>query len=314
MADAAIPVNLFNPGQVFASLGFLEVADVILGNAEGGFDWSDRSHAIFRLRADGAANPAAAVLQFLAEAEVRPYAPAGFAAPTDNEGAEAPSGESDGASQEPEAECVTSSESFPAAVADRMALPIRLQVGTHAIDISHWADDTRRHNFKLYAGNRTGYSISCDMLRGKREKPKKRLRVGQLKTLGVASLWSSRQEELTAAPFDVSTPMGGSFNFDPRGGWTAIDAGYSPNEHGDHVISASPVVEILAACGLEHARPTVEKRQVLYGAWGDLVPPILARPALSGLDVPLAVRRFRFTLGLSGKNKVVTFSQEENRA
>ena len=48
--------------------------------------------------------------------------------------------------------------------------------------------------------------------------------------------------------------MGGSFNFDPRGAWTAIDAGYSPNEH-KHAVEASPVVEFLAAWGLEHARP-----------------------------------------------------------
>jgi CRISPR-associated protein Csx14 len=35
MSEAVIPVDLFNPGQVFASLGFLEAADVLLGDAEG---------------------------------------------------------------------------------------------------------------------------------------------------------------------------------------------------------------------------------------------------------------------------------------
>jgi CRISPR-associated protein Csx14 len=39
MAEHTIPVDLLNPGQVFACLGFLEAADVLLGDAEGGFDW-----------------------------------------------------------------------------------------------------------------------------------------------------------------------------------------------------------------------------------------------------------------------------------
>ena len=108
--------------------------------------------------------------------------------------------------------------------------------------------------------------------------------------------------------------MGGSFNFDPRGAWTALDAGYSPNQQ-KHGIAASPVVELLAAWGLEHARPDeYETRQVRYGAWSGLVPPILARADLAGGDVAVPVRKFRFVLDLSGKNKVVTFAQEEINA
>ena len=41
MAEADIPVDLLNPGQVFACLGFVEAAEVLLGDATGGFDWSD---------------------------------------------------------------------------------------------------------------------------------------------------------------------------------------------------------------------------------------------------------------------------------
>ena len=46
MGAASIPVDLFNPGQVFACLGFLEAADVLLGDAEGGFDWTDDGNAV----------------------------------------------------------------------------------------------------------------------------------------------------------------------------------------------------------------------------------------------------------------------------
>ena len=42
--------------------------------------------------------------------------------------------------------------------------------------------------------------------------------------------WKERHDELVAMPFDVLTPIGGKNNFDPRGAWTALDAGYSPND------------------------------------------------------------------------------------
>ena len=110
------------------------------------------------------------------------------------------------------------------------------------------------------------------------------------------------------------TPIGGSFNFDPRGAWTAIDAGYSPNEH-KHAIQASPVVEFLAAWGLENARPIeFGVRQVRYAAWGVSLPLVLARPALCCGLTTVPLRQFRFELELSGKNKIVTFAQEEPRA
>src|SRR5207244_3222658 len=147
---------------------------------------------------------------------------------------------------------------------------------------------------------------------GKRAKPRKGQSGGEMKTKGLQSLWEEDRQALTEHPFDVLTAMGGSFNFDPRGGWTAIDAGYSPNDHADHSIAASPVVEILAACGLEYARPrTLERRHVRYGVWPAFAPPILGRAALGGVDVSLGVRTLRFPLGLSGENKVVSFSQEE---
>ena len=81
MAEHAIPVNLYNPGQVFACLGFLEAADVLLGDAEGGFDWSDAANVVFRLGAAGDENPVAAVLEFLAAATPRRWAPVGYADP-----------------------------------------------------------------------------------------------------------------------------------------------------------------------------------------------------------------------------------------
>jgi CRISPR-associated protein Csx14 len=81
MAEHSIPVDLFNPGQVFACLGFLEAADALLGNAEGGFDWRKEADVRFVLRAEGGDNPFKTVLGFLAEAEVEIVSPRGVPGP-----------------------------------------------------------------------------------------------------------------------------------------------------------------------------------------------------------------------------------------
>ena len=271
MAQASVPVDPTNPGQVFACLGFMEAAETLLGDAEGGFDWGGQSDVRFTLRAAGGANPFSSVLEFLAEAEVCAFAPDGFtdvvAAPSDT---------------------------YPVARADKMALPIHLELAAkNSAVMSHWADGSSRKPFKLYAGNRSAAKIAGDMsgLCGR--------------------LWRACPHALTEQPFNVLIPMGGSFNFDPRSAWTSIDTGYSPNTV-EHSVAASPVVELLAALGLENARPyEYGLRQVRYGIWGVLVPVSLARPALAAVDVGLPLRRFTFTLDLSGKNKVVTFAEEE---
>ncbi|MGO9135029.1 MAG: hypothetical protein ACLP8A_13430 [Methylovirgula sp.] len=393
MAQASIPVDLFNPGQVFACLGFLEAADVLLGDAEGGFDWKDTGDARFILRAAGEENPFAVVLEFLATAKPQRWAPLGYSDPPPKNGEDAEEIEDGQALEDienhriknielpnvwfgdkeaselgkdwrnaefddrdddeeleetppdviamlgfdprdydndgnekivtdPKADTIDGSkgkgatlelsEVFCAAKGDRMSLPIRIGGENRpVVDLGHWADGSSRNSFKLYAGNRSADGIARAMLGGVRGKPKKNQTVGDLKTKGVAQLWEEQQEALIERPFNVLTPMGGSFNFDPRGAWTAIDAGYSPNEH-KHLIEASPVVEFLAAWGLENARPDeFETRKVRYAAWGIPLSPMLARVALFGGISALPLKRFRFELDMSGKNKVVTFAESE---
>ncbi len=155
-------------------------------------------------------------------------------------------------------------------------------------------------------------SYLSDATLGTREKPKKNQALGDVKTRGLRALWKEQCAELVAQPFDVLTPVAGTFNFDARGAWTGIDAGYSPNDQ-KHGVATSPTVEILAAIGLENARPDEFKpREVRYGVWGVLLPPALARPALGGASLPIPIRRFRFTLDRPSQySKVVTFAQED---
>ena len=325
MAEATIPVDLFNPGQVFACLGFLEAADALVGDAEGGFDWSDEADVRFRLRAAGSGNPFKEVLEFLATAKPMRWGPLGYVDPPPKKGkAVKEADDEDDAEEENETEPTRESENkggglelsdtFPAAAGDRMSLPIRLGGGNRpTVELDHWADGSSRDSFKLYAGNRSADRIACAMLLGVREKPKKNQPIGDLKARGVAQLWEEQQKTLIERPYHVLTPMGGSFNFDPRGAWTTIDAGYSPNEQ-KHQVAASPVVEFLAAWGLENARPDeFETRMVRYAAWGIPLPPVLARAALCGVISALPLRCFHFERDRSGKNKVVTFAELENR-
>lgn len=190
---------------------------------------------------------------------------------------------------------------FPQREVDPATLPVRLAGDCgRTLDISHWSDGSSRWDSKLYAGKQSGPDIVSQMLTGGRH------------TKGIADLWKENAADVVADPLGVVTPMGGSsFKFDARKAWTSIDAGYSPDAQ-HHAIDASPVLELLAAIGLEHARPDkYEGRQVRYAAWGGFAPPALARAALGGAKVGLPIRVFRFELGMSGKNKVVTFAQEE---
>lgn len=320
MADVSIPVDLFNPGQVFACLGFLEAADVLLGDAEGGFEAKVRFH----LRASGGQNPFAAVLGFLAQAKPERWAPIGYVDPPPKKGATDAEDEDDAADDGPSNVEATLgdrnaspelSKTFPAARGDCLALPIRLGGGrSPTIELGHWADGSTRETFKLYSGNRSADRIARAMLLGVPRKPTNKRAIGSPKTKGIAQLWQERRDTMIKQPFDVLTPMGGSFNFDPRGAWTAIDAGYSPNDQ-KHQVAASPVVEFLAVWGLENARPyEFETRKVSYSAWGLFLPPELARVALFGGVTVLPQKFFRFELAMSGKNKVVNFAQQETQS
>lgn len=317
---ASIPVDLKNPGQVFASMGFLEAAEVLLGGAEAYFDWSE-TPSKFLLCANGDRNPFEFVLEFLAKAQVVELTPIGY---VEGGAADGDDSEEDATPEEPddgdeddndpgEVQGRVTTPAFPSGEGNRNALPIQLVHGGHQLTLNHWADGSSRDSFKLYSGNRSASRIATQMLQGVRAKPKKNQSKGDIKYRGLEQLWQEQRDALLKAPFDVLTPMGGSFNFDPRGAWTAIDAGYSPNTQ-KHGIAASPVVEILAAIGLEHARPDrYETRTVRYAVWGHALPPMLARAALSGADLKLPIRHFTFDLDLSGKNKVTTFSHEETQ-
>lgn len=300
MGESRIPVDLFNPGQVFACLGFLEAAEVLLGEAQGGFDWREPGDVRFVLRAMGEADPVGEVLGFLAGAgaKMRRTAP-------ENHDDRSPKEKKQAADEAkkrghpmppppPLPSDIEVTEFFPEPVSDRMSLPIRLRFGDlPPIDLTHWADGSGRDPLKLYAGNRSAFDIAEGMIDCLRE------------------LHAAKRDEIASSPLGLTSEMGGSFNFDPRGAWTALDVGYSLNDQ-KHRVDASPVVELLAAWGLENARPKeIGLRRYRYAVWHETLPPALARPAVAGSIDVIAARHFVFRLDLSGKNKVMTYAEED---
>ena len=264
MYESSFPTDLYNPGQVLACLGFLELAGHLLGDVEGRFHWNGDTSPTFSLRAcQSNESPVRAVLEFLAQSTLYEIQP------TDN------------------------TPLSPSSKPDRMTYPVRLHApGRPDFDMSHWADTSSRDSFKLYSGNRSAFKIATGMLSA------------------YQSQWKAHRDALLKTPLHVLMPIGGSFNFDPRGAWTAIDAGYSLNDQG-HDISSSPLTELLAACGLEFTRPIISKRHVTYAVWKEWLPPVLARVAFQKRLTGLDYRVFSYELALSGKNKVITFAQEE---
>lgn len=276
MSAALIPVDLANPGQVFACIGFVEAADMLLGEASGGFDWRNGDTAHFRLRAAGEENPAARVLRFLDQASVVSVAPSGSANST--------------AKWEIDTLQCTSS-AFPFKDPQSPAtLPTRLKDSLgNAIVIDHWGDETRRDNVKFWAGagGYPGVGLVRDAL----------------------GLIAQRAEDNLDDPFTFAVEQSSSFRFDWRRDYVPIDAGFSPNAHGNVRMRGYPIVELLAAIGLTHARPKRHnKLDYTYGVAGlrgtEPYDPIFLRAALGAPQAPfpgMPFRMFRMRLSWPGQ-------------
>lgn len=297
MADATIPVDLFNPGQVFACLGFVEAADVLLGSAEGAFDWSDRARTCFRIKTAGNENPIAAALEFVTSAKIHSEAP-------------------------PRSKNVTSGWEIPTVLlGDDDAFPfpdppspqtlpaVLSKEGGVRLVLDHWgeADATTRDDVKFWAGA-AGYP-------------------GVAYLRDAIDLIKDRSEGAVADPFAVSAPQKSSFRFDWRRDYIPIEIGFSLNPHGARMETVGyPIVEIFAALGLGNARPRradrFDKLEYFYGVVGGgespaFLDPTILRAALGAppkRTFPFPQRTFRMKLGWPGQEgqaRAITTVTEE---
>lgn len=291
MTTSSISVDLFNPGQVFACLGFLEAAEILLGDAEGGFEWSD-DEVTFVIAAE--ADPVQAVLAFLDSAEVRTRTPDPRKLSTERWGVAT--------------DRIAESDPFPFDPPPSPATLPAFLIGTDSrgeprhIPLEYWGDSTNRDNVKFWAGagGYPGAALARDAL--------ELIRAGNYTTERV---------------FDVAAPQSSSFRFDWRRDYIAIDTGFALNEHGDISMVGYPLVEIMAAIGVAHARPLrIDKLHYRYsvvtsGAFGRLLPPSLVRAALGCAPLPFPQRAFSMHLdwpGQEGQARCITDVIEESRA
>ncbi len=290
MTRAEFPVDLRNPGQVLACLGFMEAAQFLVGAAKLGFQWEGRAEPCCLLDADTDQSPVELVLDFLSQAQGQEVAA------WDHKFKEKKSGKA-GAT----ALFTDLFEPYPAGSVEDSALPTKLSSQGESFTLSHWCDTARSESLKCYAGNRSATKIVNDMLNGVTKETK-----------GIRQLWKEQRSSMLADPLGVVTPLKGTFNFDPRSAWSGLDAGYSPNQHG-HLVAASPLVELLAAWGLQFTRPARQKnRHFCYWVWQESLPPVLARAVFGTGRIPDA-RMFLFPLSKSGKNSVFNYAEETNR-
>lgn len=276
MAEASIPVDLTNPGQVFACLGFLEAACELLGEAKGGFDWRDSDDTCFRLAVPGTEDPIAYTLRFLDGAEVKSWAPAGSRNNTAKWNVETVA-ENSGVFPFPDP---GSPATLPASLED---------ADGRRLVIDHWGDATRRDNVKFWAGSNgyPGAALVRDAL--------KRMH--------------GRMIDHAHDPFALTAEQSSSFRFDWRGSYVPIDTGFSLNPHKHMRMRGYPVVELLAAVGLAHARPFRRNNlEYSYGVAGvragGLCDPAFLRVALGSRQTPfpgLPFRLFAMRLGWPGQ-------------
>lgn len=294
MAEATVPVDLFNPGQVFACLGLVEAAAILLGDAEGAFDWSHKTRCSFALRASGDQSPVEAVLSFLALAQARGEAPEGSQCHANWNKSW---GKLDARARElgyPNPEPPS-----PATVV------CMLDDGKQTIAIDHWGDETRRDNVKFWAGagGYPGVALARDAL--------------ELIRADVANS--------VADPFALARPQSSSFRLDWRRDYIPLDTGFSLNAHDAMAPVGYPIVELLAAIGLTHARPLKpnerNKLEYTYAAIGRVpsarhFPRSLLRSALGGAALPFPMRHFRMALswpGKEGQARAITAVTEEKK-
>ena len=292
MAESTIPVDLTNPGQVFACLGIVEAAEILLGDAVGVFDWRG-VQTRFRVAAGGSEQPVERVLRFLEEAEIKTRAPA-----------QSPNLEawkvSWGDAPAPDRPLRPFPFPDPRSPATLPAV-LRDEDGVE-IEIDYWGDATIRDNVKFWAGS-GGYPGAA-LLRDARD------------------LVRGRTAQCAGDPFALSSVQTSSFRFDWRRDYIPNDVGFSPNRHGKLSTVGFPVVEMLAAIGVSNARPqrATSKLEYRYGVLGGAEPVdlVFLRSALGAGASPVPgapFRRFVMRLdwpGQEGQARCITHVTEES--
>ena len=295
MVESTIPVDLLNPGQVFACLGIMEVANILVGDAVAVFDWRSGQEPTFRVRVVDIQPPVERVMRFLGEAEVVTRVPS-----------QSPSLERWKENWGSVPEVDDPGDPFPFPDPNSPAtLPVVLRDNAgNEIALDYWGDATRRDNVKFWAGSAgyPGAALARD-------------------ALGIVR---GKTRQYATNPFALSDAQTSSFRFDWRRDYIPVQDGFSPNKHKRSIqMVGFPLVEILAAIGMTHARPSRRtKLEYRYGVLGDgnhgLLDSMFHRVALGADSSPVPgcpFRRFVMHLdypGREGDARCITQVTEED--
>lgn len=314
---STIPVDVFNPGQVFACYGLIDLAELLCGEVRAGF-----VDDCFVIEAGGEVEPIRAAIDFIAGATVTAVIPRGTtpsqhrlqnkqdakAREEAKKAANKSKKESDKRLKQENEERATRAEPplkaereetlfvadtvagdgdvYPSPGNESAKLVARLSNGGVFVDVDHWAEATARtgrDNVKFWAG--AGGMPGVVMIENALE------------------LLRAEQAQVYADPLNFQRPQSSSFRFDWRAGYVPMDIGWSLNNHQRAKTGGYPLVDVLAAVGLSNARPLfVKKLLYRYGVLqGQGHRPIFLRAALGGELSGFSRREFEIELGWPGK-------------
>lgn len=107
----------------------------------------------------------------------------------------------------------------------------------------------------------------------------------------------------------LTCKMTGRLSVDPRSSWTALDAGFSPNDQ-SFTVATYPMVEFLAGIGLQRNRPVLRKKRWWYTAWKSPLPSQLT-PSAAGILPSSEKIKYSFELAARGQmTRYFTYSIE----
>jgi len=158
--------------------------------------------------------------------------------------------------------------------------PVRIEA--FGLSLDWWIDGSGdKTPLKLWAGNQTS--------------------IGIMQTLQEAS--KTLLSIASSQVFDADQQLSGRFGVDPRAAWNALDIGFSPNTQSMKVASF-PIVEMLAAAGLQRFRPVLQEELCLsYSTWGIPLPVLVAPIASRRMVLKESSRQYRFEITKRGSYK-----------
>ncbi len=300
MGLASIPVDLCNPGQVFACLGLMEATEILIGPCEGRFMYREsESQTCFEFSAPGQSIPLETVVKFLSNCKVIALVPDGMQPPKTIWKVNA--------EPLPRPCCPVPHHSKKGEQESSAVLPVRLRHGAVGIPVEYWID-TRSigiDNVKFWGGSqgKPGAAIAAELVDA------------------ITTFVNREPRSVLQRPFDCSSAMSGSFRLDWRRDYTALRLGFSLNKHKTTMIAVGyPFVELLAAVGLQYARPVRvthgDSLNYRYYVSNALLPTCLMRVAIGTPELGFPTRRFRMCLDWAnqeGQARCIIHTEEESR-